>query len=332
MNGFTAIFMEEQARRRQQMARRWDVVVVGGANMDYLVRGSKLPTPGETIEGDTFKQDPGGKGANQAVAAARLGARVAFIGRMGMDDNGRQIVERLNDEGVDTHYVAFDRQAITGIALVMVAHSAEKQIITAPGANQRLRPVDIRAAQEVLHNTAVVLTQLEIPVECVEQAMRLGYESGAKIVLDPAPARPFSQHLFPMISVIKPNASEATAMTGIEVKDRASARKAAHYLLEQGVNAVAVQAGDEGNLLISAENEVWLPKLAVNSVDTTGAGDAFAAALAVCLAENRSMAETGAWANAAAALKTTGLGAQDALPHRAAVAALVAQVNGATTG
>lgn len=302
---------------------RWDVAVVGGANMDYLVRGSRLPKPGETVMGDMFQEAPGGKGANQAVAAARLGARVTFVGRVGTDARGDALIERLAKEGVDTGYALRETGAPTGVALIMVDEDGEKQILTAPGANLRLSVTDVRQAAAAIQAARVVLAQMEVPVECVHEAVRLGYESGARIVLDPARPIVLRDELLRYVDVIKPNATEIQALTGLPSRNRDSARAAAGRLLERGAGAVAVQAGGEGNLLIWREGECWLPRIEVESIDATGAGDAFAAALAVAIAEGRSWEEAGWLASASAALATTVVGAQAGLPRRDQVEALL---------
>jgi ribokinase len=300
-------------------------VVVGGANWDYLVRGPKLPTAGETVRGEVFLEGAGGKGANQAVAAARLGARVALVARVGTDGRGEALVARLADEGVDTRFVVRDPEAPTGVALVLVDDAGEKQILTAPGANSRLSAADVHAAAGTIATSRGLLTQLEVPLETVAAAVQLGHEAGARVVLDPAPAARLSDDLLRLVGAIKPNAKEAETLTGVRVGDRASARRAAEALLGRGVEIVAVQAGDEGNLLVWRDGERWLPKLPVESVDATGAGDAFAAALGVALAADRPLTEAGPFANAAAALATTGLGAQGSLPRREAVLELLAR-------
>jgi ribokinase len=301
----------------------WDVVVVGGANMDFLARGAKLPRPGDTIQGEEFQEAPGGKGANQAVAAARLGARVAFVARVGGDARGAAIVERLDAEGVDTRHVLRDAVAPTGVAVIQVDREGEKQILTAPGANRRLSERDVRAAAPVLEAARVALFQLEPPLETVLAGARIAHGAGARIVLDPAPAVPLPDELLRIIDVVRPNAEEAEVLTGVAVTDERSAREAAERLLSRGVGAVAVQAGSGGDLLLWKDGEQWLPRFELKSVDATGAGDAFAATLAVMLAEGRSLADAGRLASAAAALTTTKLGAQAALPTREAVDGLV---------
>ena len=301
----------------------WDIVVVGGANMDYLIRGEKLPKPGETVKGDLFQEAPGGKGANQAVAATRLGARVAFVARVGADRCGREVVKRLKEEGVATKFIVRDDTDHTGVALVLVGEDGEKQIISVPGANDELSVQQIHRAARAIQSARVLLTQLEVPLETLMLAARLAREAGAKVLLDPSPPISLPGDLLRLISLIKPNAREAQALTGVQSKDRDSAREAAKRLLERGVGAVAIQAGDEGNLIVTPEQEYWFPKIPVQGIDATGAGDAFAAALAVGLLEERPWPEIGVLASAAAALKTTRLGAQAGLPTRDQVSSLL---------
>lgn len=310
------------------MAERenWDVLVIGSANADFLVRGERLPRPGETVQGGELIEGPGGKGANQAVAAVRLGARAALVARVGNDERGTRVVARLEAEGVDVRHVIRDAHSLTGVALVMVDASGEKQILIAPGANQRMTVHDVRALSGVIASARVVVTQLEIPMECVVEAARLGREAGASVILDPAPARPLPDDLLRLVDWIKPNATEAELLTGAPSRDRALARNAAKRLLDRGVGGVAVQAGEEGNLLVWGGGDAWLPRIPVKRVDATGAGDAFMGGLAVALAEGRSIEDAGALANAAAALATTALGAQPGLPARAEVEALAARV------
>jgi ribokinase len=307
------------------MATEWDVVVVGGVNTDYLVRGSKLPVPGETADGEDFQEAPGGKGDNQTVAAARLGAHVTLVARLGKDRRGGALAEHLVDEGVDTRYLVYDREAPTGAAVIMVDRQGHKQILTALGANRRLTLSDVRAAEPAIRRAKVVLAQLEVPLEPVVLALQMGREAGAYTVLDPAPAVPLPDEVLQFVDVIRPNAGEARVLTGMHVRNRATARRAAGELLRRGVGAAAVEAGEEGNLLLWHGGERWLPKLPVKSVDATGAGDAFAAALAVLLAEDRQLHEAGTFANAAAALATTALGAQAGMPRREDVQALLAR-------
>ncbi len=301
------------------MATRIDVLVIGGANFDYTIRAGRLPRPGETLVGEELHEAPGGKGANQAIAARRLGARVAFVGRLGSDERGRQILARLDDEEIDTSRCVMDRAELTGVALIVIGASGEKMIVTAPGANHRLTPDDIDHADALFERARVVLLQLEAGMLPAVTAARRAREAGALVVLDAAPALPHAEELLELCDVVRANATEASALTGIAVTDVDSARKAAHELRRHG-NGAAFVTCPTGDLLVFGDGEEdWFPRQPVDVVDPTGAGDAFAAAIAVALAEGRSLIDAGWLGCAAAALKTTRLGAQDGLPRRAEV-------------
>jgi ribokinase len=290
------------------------VVVVGGANTDYTVRGPHLPAPGETVEGSEFHESPGGKGANQAIAVARLGARSALVACVGDDERGRHSIAQLKKDGVDTRAVRREREAPTGAALILLDESGQKQILTAPGANEKLSEEDVFAAGELIASAEVVLVQLEIPLRTAAAAIRIGRAAGARVVLDPAPARPLSEEVLRDVHVIRPNSGEAEALTGIPVRDVDSARQAAMNLIRRGAGAACVGA-PAGNLLVSPEGELWLPHLPLHAVDKTGAGDAFAGGLAAALARAQPLDVAFRFAHAAAALKTTKLGAQTGLPR-----------------
>jgi ribokinase len=298
-----------------------DVVVVGGANMDYLVKGPSLPTSGSSVRGDDLHEAPGGKGANQAVAGARFGARVALIARVGMDARGNAVRERLKAERVDISAVVVDPEAPTGVALIMVDDAGHRQTMTASGANRRLDAVDVANASPLLANAKVVLLQLENPLETVATAVHLARAAGAQIILDAAPAVPLPEELLRDIHLLRCNASEAEVLTGVAVVDVRSAGKATDNLVRRGVGAASV-AAPGGNFLLSVDGALWLPHLPVESVDTTGAGDAFAGALAAALAEGQALPRAFRLAHAAAALKTTRIGAQAGIAHRDQILAM----------
>ena len=264
-----------------------------------------------------FFQGPGGKGANQAVAAARLGARVAIVGCVGEDERGDAAIENLRKEGVETRFVA-RAKTFTGVALILVDTDGEKSIGACMGANAKLSANHVRAAREAIEGSKVLLMQFEAPDAALVAAARLAKKAGAKVVLDPAPPRKAPKGLIPLLDVIRPNSSEAQFLSGVKVSDRASARRAANALMKQGARAVCLQAGG-GDLFVWPGGEEFLPHFKVKSVDATGAGDAFAAGLAVGLAEGLPMGEAGRLGSATAALKTLKMGAQAGLPTRAAV-------------
>jgi ribokinase len=307
----------------------FEVIVVGGLNTDFVGVGNGLPRPGETLNGTVFHETAGGKGANQAVAVARLGGRVALVGAVGTDDRGEALLKRLAGERVDVQFVRKHAGIPTGAALIHVDARGEKQILAVLGANCRPAPADITAACDAIGRSRVLLTQFELPIEAVFAALRWARANGVRTVLDPAPAAvSVPDDLLRVVDVLKPNAHEAEALTGIEVTDRRSAARAAAALLARGVGAVAIQAGGEGNLLVSPEEERFFARLPVKTVDATGAGDAFAATLATYLARGRTLMEAGRFANAAAAHATTVLGAQEGLPTEAELQALLSRPPG----
>jgi ribokinase len=273
------------------MKPEWDVIVMGGANMDYLVRGQHLPKPGEQIEGFEFRKSYGGKGVNQAVAAARLGARVALIASLGDEADDDQLLAYLEQEKVDTRYIKRKVGATCGRVLIHVDHNGNKQSLDAPGANLLLSAVDI--PEEAMRNVSVAMTQFGVPLPTVQRFAKLTQDAGARLILDPSPPIEPPGELCCQVDILKPNAVEAEALTGIPVRGVESARKAGNVLLSHGIHIVAIPAGEEGNLLISKESESLHPLFDIQAVDTTGAGDAFSAGLAVALAEGRSLEEAG---------------------------------------
>jgi ribokinase len=297
----------------------FDIVVVGGANYDYLVRGRTLPNPGDTVDAEEFTEAPGGKGANQAVAASRLGASTTLIARVGMDERGQKIVNRLISEGVNTEHISYDAQVGTGIALIMVDALGQKQIMADHSANRWLSTIDIQVARDAISNAKVLVAQLEVPIEATAEAMRIAREAGVRVVLDPAPPQPLPDDVLAMVDMLRANSGEAELISGVKITNRKSAEKAAAALMKRGVGAVMLEVPGAGNLCVWAEGSELLGKLQVDSVDATGAGDALTAGLAVALAENRSWPDAVRFATAAAALATTVVGAQAGLPKRAAV-------------
>jgi ribokinase len=294
----------------------WDVVVVGGINTDYLVRGERLPGPGMSLDGEQFLEAPGGKGANAAVAAARLGARTAIVGCVGHDERGRALIDHLTAEGVQVVRVIFHLGAApTGVAVIQVDANGQEQILAALGANLQLRVDDIDAAADMIRSSRVLVAQLEVPVECVGAAIRLASEAGVRVVFDPAPPRSLPGDLISRCDVIRANASEVLVLTGVRIADRASAREGGRALLAQGARAAIVEAPG-GNLLVWEADEEWIPELPAERVDATGAGDAFTAGLAVALSEGQGLPDAARFASVAAACATTALGGQTALPGR----------------
>jgi ribokinase len=301
------------------------IVVVGSINMDLVVRAARIPAPGETILGGAFDTFPGGKGANQAVCAARQGAAVAFVGRVGADAFGRQLVAGLQAEGVGIEKVGMDEAAATGVALIIVAGDGENSIVVVPGANGRLLPRHVEAAAAAFQGADVVLLQLEIPLETVRAAAGRARAAGACVVLNPAPAQALPPDLLAQVDVLVPNESETALLTGLPVSTLAQVEAAARSLLDYGTGDVVVTLGARGALLVGAERTaVHVPAFAVRTVDTTAAGDAFAGTLSVALAEAMPLPAAIRRACAAGALAATRLGAQPSLPMKADIDRLVA--------
>ena len=292
------------------------IVVVGSLNMDLVVRSPRHPQPGETIIGGEFRTFPGGKGANQAVAAARLGGVVKMIGRVGTDAFGDVLIDTLARDRVDTAHVVRDGESPTGVALITVdAASGQNTIVVASGANARVTPDDVDAADAAFEGAAVLLLQLECPLPAVARAIELEKRHGARVVLNPAPAQPLDPALLSGVDYLIPNQTELALLTG--VPDAHAVREAAQRLQAAGVRQVIVTLGKEGALVAEAGGETHLPAYRVQAVDTTAAGDAFVGAFAVALLEGRSTREAARWGNAAGALAVTRAGAQPSLPTRA---------------
>jgi len=290
------------------------IVVVGSSNMDLVVKSKRIPAAGETILGGDFIMVPGGKGANQAVAAAKLGANVCFIAKLGDDVFGEQSLKNFKKAGVSTDYVQKTREAPSGVALIMVDDKGENSIVVAPGANLRLSPDDVRAAEKEIAAAGAVVAQLEISLDTIQCAAELANNSGVPFILDPAPARELPAELLEMVDVMKPNETEARILTGIEVTDENSARAAAMNLLERGVKAVIVTLASKGFLLADNNQTKHVSAHKVQAIDSTAAGDAFTGSLAVGIAQGKPLLDAASFANYVAALAVTKMGAQSSMP------------------
>lgn len=304
-------------------ARSLDVLVVGSINLDMAVRTPRVPAGGETVLGDSFATNPGGKGANQAVAAARLGARTALVGKVGADGPGEQLLAGLAGEGIDTQAIAVDAGVSTGTAFILIEPDGENRIVVVPGANSALQPDDL---DRVLFAGAnVVLVSQEIPADTVQRALALGREHGCVTILNPAPARAVPDEVLGLTDILIPNRAEAAALSGQPVTSLAEARQAAHRLLSRGVGTVVMTLGEDGALAVRVNQEERVPAVPVTAVDTTAAGDAFCGAVAASLARGDPLLAALTTATAAAALTVTRPGAQPALPTADEVSALLLQ-------
>lgn len=292
------------------------ILVVGSSNTDMVIKTEHLPRPGETVLGGTFFMNPGGKGANQAVAIARLGGYVSFICKTGSDIFGHQSQQLFEEEGIDTSYIFSDSKNPSGVALITVDAHAENCIVVASGANAALLPSDLASAVEAIEEADLVLMQLEIPMDTVEYVAEAAYRKGKKVILNPAPAQALSPSLLRHLSIITPNEMEAEMISGIRITDENSAREAARAIVGMGVGCVIITLGAKGALIHCDGADEFIPALRVEAVDTTAAGDVFNGALTVALAEERSLAEAVRFACKASAISVTRVGAQSSAPYR----------------
>lgn len=299
------------------------IVVIGSSNTDMVVKSRHLPAPGETVLGGEFQMIPGGKGANQAVAAATLGGQVSFVAKVGNDLFGQQAKAGFEQKGIDTSHVFTAEQTPSGVALIMVDEHGENSISVALGANNELSVADIDKAAGLIQESELLLIQLEIPLASVERAVALASEHGTKVVLNPAPAQQLSTELLKNVDIITPNESEAKLLTGIEVHDVTSAKNAAQKLRAMGIPVVIITLGAKGAYALSEDIDELIPGFNVSAVDTTAAGDTFNGALTVALAERMSLKEAIAFANKAAACSVTKMGAQTSAPSREDLLSLV---------
>ena len=292
------------------------ILVVGSANMDMVVSCASFPRPGETVLARDFGMYPGGKGANQAVACARLGGAVCFLGKMGRDVFQQRLLTGLERDGVQVDHVRVDPEAPTGIALITVDDEGQNEIVVVSGSNMKLRPDDLEAERDLFAAASVVLLQLEIPLDTVERAVALARDAGAMVVLNPAPAQPLPDALLGGVDLLTPNETEASILTGVTVRDERTAETAARQLLDAGVRAVIVTLGARGALLVTSEIVRPYPARSVQAVDSTAAGDAFNGALAFALAQAWTLEEAVPFANRVAAFAVTRKGAQTSMPTR----------------
>ncbi|MBK3495546.1 ribokinase [Viridibacillus sp. YIM B01967] len=289
-----------------------NIIVAGSINIDLVYAVPHIVKEGETIHSTKHDLFFGGKGANQAVTAGQLGADVKFVGSVGADDHGIRAKENMERKGVNTE--AISSQGATGQAIIQLSDVGENSIVLFPGANFLVTPEQIKESKGIFETSDILLLQLEIPIEAVEQAAKLAYENGTKIILNPAPARDIPNSLLQKVSILTPNETELELLTGIAADSEENLRKACHVMLEKGVNAVVVTLGSKGAFYMTSEESGFVAAQVAEAVDTTGAGDSFNGALAVALCHEDSLIEAITYATIVAAFVVTRMGAQPDIP------------------
>ena len=292
------------------------IVVVGSTNMDMVIKTNHIPVPGETVLSGLFFMNPGGKGANQAVAVARLGGNTSFIGKVGNDIFGKQSAQLFDKEGIDTRYLLSDEKLPSGVAMIIVDQRGENSIVVASGANANFFPSDLESALDEIANADILLMQLEIPMETISFVAEYAASKNTKVILDPAPANELSQELLNHIDIITPNQTEAEMLSGIKISNIEVAKKASRIIYEKGVKNVIITMGNLG-AVVCQDGEIHLiPAPQVEAVDTTAAGDVFNGALAVALSEGETLVNAVEFACMVAAVSVTKMGAQSSIPYR----------------
>jgi ribokinase len=292
------------------------VIVIGSYNTDLTIKTSRIPRPGETILGGIFSKGCGGKGANQAVAAVRAGASVSFIARVGNDVLGKEGIQRLNEEGINTAYIFQDEDISTGVAFIVVDEGGENSIVVASGANAQLSCADIEKAHSEISGAGILLVQLESPIETIKAAIKKAHENGAVVILNPAPAQPLETSLLRQIDIITPNKVEAEMLTGIKVTDEESLCAIANKFLEFDIKNVLITLGSRGIFAALPNTMEIIPACKVPTVDSTGAGDVFSGTLAAFLSEGMSIEQAAKMAIASSSISVTKMGAQNSAPCR----------------
>ncbi len=297
------------------------VMVVGSFNMDLVVKAERRPQTGETLMGEEFGMFIGGKGSNQAIAAARLGADVTMIGRLGTDLFGDTLMTAHAEEGICTDHVIRDTETGTGVASILIDTDGDNSIVLVPQANMRLSVEDIERASESIAAADVLLLQLEVPVGASQRAAEIAKSNGATVVLNPAPAQELPDDFLAQVDILTPNEVETESLSGLRASTATDAERAAKVLLDKGLSAVILTLGERGALLLTSDLTQQIPAYTVDVVDTTAAGDAFCGALATAVAQGENLVDAVAFANAAGALAVTVLGAAPSMPAAAQVKA-----------
>jgi ribokinase len=295
------------------------IYVIGSSNTDMVIKSGKLPSPGETVIGGNFLMSAGGKGANQAVAAAKLGAKVLFVSKIGNDIFGKQALQGFIDVSINTDFVFTDPDNASGIALILVDGNGENSISVASGANANLHFSEVEKAIESVQEGDIVLLQLEIPIDTVNKTLKFCFEKGAKVILNPAPAQILDESYFKYLSMITPNETEAEILTGIKVTDLETAKQAANDFHSKGILEVIITLGSKGAFYSNKDKQILIPSPKVVAVDSTAAGDVFNGALCVAISEGQAIEEAIAFACKAASISVTRMGAQASAPMRVEV-------------
>ncbi len=290
--------------------------VIGSSNTDMVIKSEKLPAPGETVIGGVFLMNAGGKGANQAVAAAKLGAEVIFVSKVGNDIFGKQAVEGFKSLGINTDFVFTDSENPSGVALILVDGHGENSISVASGANGNLQISEVQQAIDKVQSGDTVLLQLEIPLQTVTETIKKCSEKGAKVILNPAPAQKLDESYFKYLSMITPNETEAEILTGIKVTDLETAKQAANDFHNKGILEVIITLGSKGAFYSNQDKQILIPSPKVNAIDSTAAGDVFNGALCVAISEDQAIEDAIAFACKAASISVTRMGAQASAPTR----------------
>lgn len=292
------------------------ITVIGSLNMDLVAKVLAMPRVGETLIGKDYKQIPGGKGANQADAIAKLRGQVKMIGIVGDDGFGSDLVESIKKDGVDVSYIKTTKEAPTGIAVIMVNDEGDNSIVVIPGANYKLTPQDIADSLKAIEEAEIVVTQLETPIDTVKFALKKAKELGKYTILNPAPAAKLDDELISYIDLLTPNETELEVLSGVKINTKSDILAGAKVLIDKGIKELIVTLGDKGALYINEfENNIY-PAYKVNPIDTTAAGDSFTAGLAVALSEGKTIKEAIDFASKVGALTVTREGAQSSLPTR----------------
>ena len=302
-----------------------EVVVIGSINMDMVVTLDHRPAKGETVLGNHFFMSPGGKGANQAYAAGKLGARTMMLGKLGEDVFAQQLIANLQQAGIDTSMITKLPDVSSGIALISIDAEGDNSIVVAPGANSAIARPDIDRWEPYIQKAKIILLQLEIPLDSVVYAAETAHKHGVSVLLDPAPAQPLPDELLSIADFITPNESELSALTGVDVTDAESAIKAASRLIDRGVKTVLAKLGSKGVAAVDSKGAFVIKGYPVKAVDTTAAGDSFAGAFATAIAEGKDVKAAAQFANAVAAIAVTRMGAQASMPSRQEVESFMKQ-------